>query len=317
MSVNILCDCYECGVTATTFGFTQPTIKYKVCRNHIHVLTDKHLSTFDIAAYGIIDSVKDAGLYEERREMRQKGLGNLSTLESELERNWIEFQSSLETAKNQLWEIVENCYREEWYRAQASFEETRAALAQRKLNFEHLLTTKHYQLSPQDSALCEALESSQLPSVPAKDVVVLGIPVTEKLLERLQAAGNETARLLSELCPQLVVCLDALLRRGAANQTPSTQQLVGSVRERKHYTGLIHPQQWPCPFCHAPTVANDFRQVNEQYMCHVCYEGKVQAAPSNSKTCDQCWSVSPIEVPDSQARIWHCPICLTPALLNP
>ena len=318
--VNIFCD--TCGLSASTFGFTKPGHKYKVCKDHIQDLTDKHLTTFDIAAFNFIDSVQDAGLFEERRELRRKGLGNIAALESEGDGKWAESCQSLETGKAELMGIVETCYREKWQAAHSNYEQAKQALEQRKLNFERLLISKQYQLSAEDAALCESLTSARnkIPPAISKELAVLGVPTAEILLGKLKTAGKETALQVSEHCPQLLVALDALLRSSSAQQTGNEAQLLSSVQGRKLYIGLS-VQQWPCSYCHTPTEAGLLYSMGEFCMCHDCYRKQCQAEvvkqPNlSSKTCEQCWAASPIDVPDSALRIWHCPHCLSPVLLN-
>jgi len=313
--INLFCD--TCGQAASTFGFTQPGRKYKVCITHIQALTDKHLTTFDIAAFGFIESVQDAGLFEERRELRRKGLGNIAALESDGDRYWAESCQSLETGKAELMEIVETCYREKWQAAHSNYEQAKIALQQRKLNFERLLTSKQYQLSAEDAALCESPTSarSNIPPTISKEWAVLGVPTAEILLGKLITAGKETALQVSEHCPQLLVALDALLR-SSAQQTGNEVQLLSSVQGRKLYIGLS-AQQWLCSYCHTLTAADLLYSMGEFCMCHDCYRKQSQAAEvKQSITCDQCGAVSLIDIPDSALRIWHCPLCLTPSLLN-
>lgn len=69
------------------FGFVSGK-KLKACDAHTKTLMDKVTTVYDIGGYFLLEKSEDARLYKKRRELRSQGLDNLTTLETECDRDW-------------------------------------------------------------------------------------------------------------------------------------------------------------------------------------------------------------------------------------
>ena len=153
MATNHFC---SCGNPAYVFGFTQDQVKTTVCREHIYALIDKRVPTFEIAAYGFIESVEDGPLYERRKKQTCLYMGNLSTLESRSASEHAVMRSRLQASMKSMQVVVERCFREMELLTLQRYEEVKAQLAEARVSVEQLQICKDYELSPSVSALCTA-----------------------------------------------------------------------------------------------------------------------------------------------------------------
>lgn len=153
MATNHYC---SCGNPAYVFGLAKDKVKTTVCREHVCTLIDKRLATFEIAAYGFIESVEDGPLFERRKEQIYQYTSNLSTLESRCAREYADMQSRLKASMKSVQVVVERCFREMELLTLQRYEEVKRQLAEARVSVEQLQTCKDYQLSPSVSALCTA-----------------------------------------------------------------------------------------------------------------------------------------------------------------
>jgi len=151
MATNHFC---SCGNAAYVFGFTPGPVKSIACREHIYRLTDKHVAVFEIAAFGFIETMEDGPLYERRKELTNRNLGNLAALEGLCDNELAAAQTRLQASKLSMQTLVERCFQEMEQRTWRLYEEVRKQLAQARASLDRLLTSKACQLSPSVSALC-------------------------------------------------------------------------------------------------------------------------------------------------------------------
>lgn len=167
---NLFCDVPNCGEPAVAFGFIQ-TAKSRVCRDHILTLVDKRVMLFDIAAYNFLRTAQDGGLYEQRREWMQKGLGALTVLEAACERDLMEAHTQLLTTSAAMFQAALQAYQLQWTYVCQRYEEVRLRLQLQREHFELLLVERDRQLTAEEVALCEAVPSGPLFSLAVGDCV--------------------------------------------------------------------------------------------------------------------------------------------------
>jgi len=68
-----------CGDLPQAFGFVNGT-KWRACEVHTLTLIHKQAIVYEIAAFTFIQTPRDGALYEERRNLRPKGLGNVTSM---------------------------------------------------------------------------------------------------------------------------------------------------------------------------------------------------------------------------------------------
>ena len=149
------CDQPNCSNAAVVFGFVPDVGKTKTCHEHILTLVNMHLSLFDISAFHFVDSAKDGVLYEERKELVQKGLKAVATLEDNCEREWVTGQDLLQTHSATLFEVFQRTYEVLWRKTKERYEETKRTLSASRSRLERLLQEKDFQLGAEDMVLCE------------------------------------------------------------------------------------------------------------------------------------------------------------------
>ena len=154
---NLYCDELACSNSAQVFGFLPGGTKKKVCQDHMLTLVNKQVSIFSIAAFQFMETAKDGAAYEERKELMQRGLGAVMTLESRCEEAWSQGQTRLQTHCTALNETIQKTYQGMWDQGSQKYEETKEQLATTRKRLEGLVRSKHLQLSPEDLELCEAV----------------------------------------------------------------------------------------------------------------------------------------------------------------
>lgn len=178
MAENLFCDEQNCGQPANSFGFVKG-VKWRTCENHVLALLNKKVTVYDIAGFSFIQSTKDGPLYEERRELMQKGLGNLGFLESRYEEDWQNGQRRITETGELLHKVIQQSLQEMWYRGLHRYEEMKQDLAEVRSRLERLILDKNFQLSPQDTQIC-----SSVPAGPFMCFIVgdCRLPVVEAVM---------------------------------------------------------------------------------------------------------------------------------------
>ena len=161
MAENLFCEELNCGQAAHVFGFVG-AMKRKVCEEHALTLIRKQVTVYDIAAFTFMQSSQDHFLYEQRRGSMQRGLGNLTSLETACDRDWEGEQKRLQENCEAVHEIVQRSFQEMWVKAQQRYEEMKQELAELRNGFEQLVLDLDFQLSPEYSALYEGVPTDHL-----------------------------------------------------------------------------------------------------------------------------------------------------------
>lgn len=158
---NLFCDQRSCGQLAIVFGFVQ-SAKVRACRDHTLSMVDKRVTLFDIAAYDFIQSAQDAPLYEQRRDLMQKGLGTVTALETKCECDLLEAQSHLLASSVAVFEVIMKSFQEQWEHTCDRYKEIMRSLKESRNHLERLVADKHFQLGSSGLGLCESVPSSSL-----------------------------------------------------------------------------------------------------------------------------------------------------------
>ena len=151
---NLYCDQANCSNPSIVFGFLRSGVKFKVCPDHYLSLVNKQIPTFSIAAFHFIETIKDAAVYEDRKELVERGRGVISTLESRCEVEWLRAQERIQANRTDLLEVVEKTHREMWEKGKRWYEESLGKLRACRIRLERVMKEKQFQLSPQDLTLC-------------------------------------------------------------------------------------------------------------------------------------------------------------------
>lgn len=93
---NLFCSFGNCGQQAEFFGFRSDNTKLKVCKDHLNFLTKEQIAFFDISAFRFLDCESDQSLFQQRRAMVQKGLGNVAAMETQCDADWREGQTCIQ-----------------------------------------------------------------------------------------------------------------------------------------------------------------------------------------------------------------------------
>ena len=157
IKANLFCDQPDCGDLAISFGFLRNGNKEKTCATHIQTLASKELMTFPIAAYNFIDSVQDAGLYNDRKRLIEKGLAAVNTLKSKCDEDWAAGQTRISTVASDLQKVVRKTFEEMLGKGQERYEETKRKLDATRSRFEQFVLNKSVHLSAEDRKLCETV----------------------------------------------------------------------------------------------------------------------------------------------------------------
>lgn len=178
MAENFFCDEEGCGLPAHVFGFVDG-VKRKACEKHVLTLTLKQVTVYGIAAISFMQSSKDILLYEEKRERMQRGLGAVASLETACEQDWVEWQRHLQENCVTAHEVVNQCFYEVRLRGQECYEEMRRDLKELRTRLEQLTRSKEFELTIQDSTVCDSAPSGPLFCVMVDDI---RCPVAELLM---------------------------------------------------------------------------------------------------------------------------------------
>jgi hypothetical protein len=156
MAEHLSCEEGGCKGPAKVFGFVNK-IKRIACESHALLLIQMRTTIYPIAAFVFIKSPVDASLYEERKTMMQKGLGNLSSLETACEKDWEAGQKHLQESCDVLHDTVQKSFQEMWLRGQQCFEDMKQRLKVLRGLVEQLVLHSSYQPSPQVIEICECV----------------------------------------------------------------------------------------------------------------------------------------------------------------
>jgi len=155
MAENLFCDQSSCGEPAYAFGFTQGSSdKVKVCRKHVPMLLEKKLTIFDITGYRFIQTRKDVALYEHRRDLMQRGLGNLTILETVCSNDLMVAGNCLVESCAETFAHMLDCYKTMWEQTQQRYLHTKQHLDDLRESLEKWVRDKAFELNPADEALC-------------------------------------------------------------------------------------------------------------------------------------------------------------------
>lgn len=168
MAEDLFCDEQNCSRPALVFGFLSGK-KHKACELHALAFTCKKAASYDISALTFMESPADAPIYERRRCIMQKGLDNLTLLETVCERDWDEGQKHLQESCEAVHAEVQRNYQEMWLKAQQCYEELKLELKGIRSRLEQLVLDRKYQLSAQDFYICELVSAEALLQVKVED----------------------------------------------------------------------------------------------------------------------------------------------------
>ena len=110
---------------------------------------------YSIAAFHFIASVSDAPVYEHRKQLTQRGLGRVTTMESRCEEEWIRAQTLIQSHSTALYEVLQQTYQELWERSMQGYADAKLQLSLTRANFERLVQDREFQLNAKDSDICE------------------------------------------------------------------------------------------------------------------------------------------------------------------
>jgi len=159
---NLFCDQTGCGQVAAAFGFAQGATKTKACSDHALSLSSQGVLLFDIAVHQFVETEGDGSLMLQRQGLRGKGLENVSVLEVRCDRDLEVAQLRLQRAHTTVLDVVERSFREMQQRIGQRYQEVKQFLASKRYELERLVEDKHFQLSSENSALCESLPAGPL-----------------------------------------------------------------------------------------------------------------------------------------------------------
>lgn len=123
---------------------------------------NKQITLYNIAAFNSMQSPDDSFLYEQRQGHKERGLNNLTTLETAFERSWEEQQNRLWESCEALHEVMQQSYQEMWLRGQDHYEQMKRDLADMRNQFEKLILDPSFQLSSEMPGLCEEMQQNHL-----------------------------------------------------------------------------------------------------------------------------------------------------------
>ena len=257
-----------CRNAPCAFGFLQNYTKVQVCRDHLPLLVDQKVSTFDIEAFNLMETVMDAPVYEQRRRLRDKGVGNVDLLQAKWDKYVLEYKSRLERSQAELYAMIAEVIGSERDRVHRQVGLAKEQLGQLRRRYEELLEDKEFQLSEIETAYCELVDPD-LPAVPevlSEGSAMLEVPVAEALLGRLQAGGRETSLHLSERCKQVLVAINAGLCFDPAKQ-PTPSELLQRVQGRL----LSTKRHVECPGCFIDQEVESNSSEHTLLFCSDCF----------------------------------------------
>ena len=158
--VNHFCDHPKCCNAPVAFGFQKEGVKMKICSEHVMDAVIKHMSIFEIALFDFIDSVKDVLLYEERKELRHKGIAALDILEVKCEEEWLSGQERLTANYTQLNDALIQTYQEMLENIKKTYDEIKQNIIQTRANLDKLMQDKAFSLTSEDWKLCETVPTA-------------------------------------------------------------------------------------------------------------------------------------------------------------
>ena len=161
MASDLPCDQSTCPNPAVIFGFPQAETKLKVCSEHVMTLISKCTATYDIGAYGFVESVRDVQVYEERKEMMKKGLEAVDAMEKRCEEEWNSGQQRLQASSDALYEVFLKTYEAIWLKGKKRYEKVKQDLMNTRSRLQRLLD-KGYKPSAKDLAMCQETPSGPL-----------------------------------------------------------------------------------------------------------------------------------------------------------
>ena len=122
-------------------------------------LVNKRSTVYDISAFTFIESPKDGPFYEERRTLMQKGLGNVTSLLTACEKDWEDGQRRVQETCEAMYEIVQRSFTEMWHRGNDQYQEVKKDLGELHSRLERLVLDKDFQLSPEELAICDSVQT--------------------------------------------------------------------------------------------------------------------------------------------------------------
>lgn len=168
MAENLYCEAENCGQIARVFGFVSGN-KLKTCEAHVITLINKKATVYDIAATHFIESPKDSPFYEERRELMQRELGNLVSLETLCENDWSAWQRQLQDSSNSVFDTIQRCFQEMWLVGQQHYQEAKRNISEMRNRVEQLVLDKGFQLDSEELTRCHLAKGAFLFRVIAGD----------------------------------------------------------------------------------------------------------------------------------------------------
>jgi len=155
MTANLFCDSPNCGLQAAAFSLSQNLVKVLACDKHLPGIATKKQPIFDVAAYSFIGSPEDVALYEQQKQLMQKGLNSLAAIEARLTRNLEDYERELRESVERVRAIVERSYLEAQQTAQEHCNRIKRKLTQTRSNLCRLIVDKGFVLSQEDRTLSE------------------------------------------------------------------------------------------------------------------------------------------------------------------
>lgn len=229
--MNFFCDQRDCGGLAQVFGFTSGATKTKACSAHMRNLTDKGLAIFEIEAYNFIQFPQDVPLYEQRKDMMQKGMMNLAALESRCEASLEECERSIQTVRGSLIETIERHCQEMRFTVQMQYQKVRGDLNENRSYLEKLITEKQLQLSSKTLAFCFEVVREKLFILDIEDAT-LCISQILKTRFRLRSVedGLESAVAREDCVEKLRLCQAAKPDVAISTESVRTAKAIASPR---------------------------------------------------------------------------------------
>lgn len=146
---------------AYVFGLGPQAAKSRVCREHVYTLLDKRIPVFDIAAFEFISTAEDGPTFLQRREAVQKGLGNVSTLETSCDLELAEAQSQLRELQTSVLAEVEKTLHNWQAVTQKQHSQVRDRLNQVRANMNRFVLERNFELSTEEADLCSQTDCAQ------------------------------------------------------------------------------------------------------------------------------------------------------------
>ena len=158
---NYFCDQPTCSQVAYVFGLGPQAAKSRACREHVYTLLDKRIPVFDIAAFEFISTAEDGPTFLQRREAVQKGLGNVSTLETSCDLELAEAQSQLRELQTSVLAEVEKTLHNWQAVTQKQHSQVRDRLNQVSANMNRFVLERNFELSTEEAGLCSQTDCAQ------------------------------------------------------------------------------------------------------------------------------------------------------------